>query len=58
MEKELEKIKETYADCNLTDEEAMEIYKAEHSDSFLAGTIFVYRKCPARIMFSGCRILK
>ena len=58
MEKELERIKETYSDCNLTDEEARAIIEAEHSDSFLAGTIFAYRKCPARIMFSGCRILK
>ena len=28
MEKEIEKIKVIYADCNLTDEEALEIYKA------------------------------
>jgi hypothetical protein len=58
MEKEIERIKEIYADCNVTDEEALEIYKAENCDDMLAGTIWAYMKCPGRIMFSGCKILK
>jgi hypothetical protein len=58
MEKEIERIKEIYADCNLTVEEAMEIYKAENRDDMSAGTIWAYMKCPARVMFSGCKILK
>ena len=58
MEKELERIKEIYADCKLTDEEALEIYKAEHTDSLTRGTIWAYKKCPMRIVFSGCKKLE
>ena len=57
MEKEIEKIKEIYADCNPTDEEAMEIYKAENRDDMSAGTIWAYMNCPARILFHGYKFL-
>ena len=57
MEKEIEGLKEIYADCNLTDEEALEIYKAENRDDMSAGTIWAYMNCPARIIFSRCDFL-
>ena len=57
MEKEIERLKEIYADCNLTDEEAMEIYKAWTRDDMSAGTIWAYMKCPTRTMFSGYKFL-